>query len=388
MYIERTIEKRFERLSKSFPVIGILGPRQVGKTTLVKFLMKKIDKECVYLDLERTSDINKLKNAELYLSELKEVCVIIDEIQRMPQLFPLIRSLVDDKREALRFIILGSATPDLIRDSSESLAGRIAYLELFPFNIIELANKVTLNNHILYGGFPNAILEKQQDIASEWVESFIRTYIEKDLRLLGLDCDNDVIRKLWEMLAWQNGNIINYESISKSLGISGVTVKRYVSFLENVFLVKLLKPYHYNIKKRLVKSPKVYISDTGILHRLLRINDFDQLSGTPIIGNSWEGYVIEQIRSTKDRDLDMYYYRTHAGAEIDLVLCKGLEPVASIELKYSSNISLTKGFYNAVEDLGTKNNFVINPINDDYPLDNNTRVCGVIEFISKYLGNL
>ncbi|RMF57783.1 MAG: ATP-binding protein [Calditrichaeota bacterium] len=234
--------------SQQFPAIAIVGPRQVGKTTLVKQFLPHIPKPSIYLDLEKPSDLAKLEEAELFLSEYGDHCVVIDEVQRKIDLLPLLRSLIDNNREPLRFIILGSAGPNLLKRSSETLAGRIAYLELAGFNLLEISELCPMRIHHFRGGFPESTLAPTDEQSRNWLDNFIVTYIERDLPLLGLRASSTTIRKLWEMLAWQNGSLINYSSIGKSLGFSNHTIAGYIDFLENAYLVTRLHPYHFNIK--------------------------------------------------------------------------------------------------------------------------------------------
>jgi len=385
MILTRTLEADLLELTKYFPVIGVVGPRQCGKTTLVKQIAPDLEDDFIYLDLERSSDLDKLQDAELFLTHQKDKCVILDEIQRLPELFPLIRSLVDDDRERLRYILLGSASPKLLRQSSESLAGRIAYIELSPFNYLEIEAHKSLNEHHFFGGFPNSILASSHKAAQLWMNNFIRSYIERDLPALGFPASTNTLRKLLEMIAWSSGNLLNYANLSKSLGVSNHTLKSYIDLLEDAFIIRRLQPFSFNQKKRLVKSPKIYIRDTGILHRLLRLNSFDQLMGHPILGNSWESYVLEQIDSLKSDDIDLYFYRTSAGAEVDIVLVKALKAIATIEIKYSTKVSAERGMMNCIADLETDNNFIITPISDDYPVRNNVQVCNIEVFLKKYL---
>ncbi len=385
--IKRKYIKELEELGGFYPVIGILGPRQVGKTTLVKEFAKTLKKETYYLDLERPSDFQKLQEAELYFEQNQEKCIILDEVQIRPELFPIIRSMVDNHRVPLRFIILGSATPDIIRDSSESLAGRIGYIELKPFSLLEL-DKVSLTDHFFYGGFPGSILSKSKKQSIRWMDDFIKTYIERDLPLLGLSANPSVTRRLWEMLSWQSASLLNASAIGNSLGLTNHTINKYIDFLEGTFMVNKLTPFSYNAKKRIVKSPKVYISDSGLLHRLMRINSFDELLSMPVLGASFESYVLQQIRAEKPEDIDLYFYRTHAGTEIDIVLTRSLKPIVSIEVKYSSTPKLTKGLINGIEDLKTKRNYIITPNNDEYPLKENIIVCDIKTFLEKHLMDL
>lgn len=371
-------------LSEFSPVIGIIGPRQVGKTTLAKAYASGLDKAHLYLDLERPSDMKKLVEPELFLKEHEDQCIIIDEIQLMPELFSIMRPLVDEKRVPLRFIILGSASPDIIRGASESLAGRIAYIEMKPFSLSELKG-FDLRAHHFRGGFPSSILAKNATRSSNWLDQFIRTYIERDLPMLGIASRPQMTRRLWTMLAWQNGQLLNNSAISKSLGVSNHTVNSYIDFLEGAFLVQRIPTFSYNLKKRIVKAPKVYLTDTGVLHQLLGLQDYDALFGSPMLGASWESYVLNQILAEKNNQLDVYYYRTHAGTEIDIVLAKSLTPIASIEVKFSGTPKMTKSFSIGIEDLKTSKNFIIIPLAEDYPIREDVRVVGVREFLTKYL---
>ena len=387
MNITRKQANELQELADQFPVIGILGPRQVGKTTLAKSFASTLPKKSLYLDLEKPSDIQKLAEAEIYFNANKDYCIILDEIQIMPSLFPIIRAMVDEHRVPLRFIILGSASPDIIRGSSESLAGRIAYLDLKPFSISELSQSenITVNQHHFIGGFPNSILASTQKQSLRWLDNFIKTYLERDLPLLGLTASPTLVRRLWEMLAWQNGNLVNNSAIGKSLGLTNHTINKYINYLEGAFMINRLYPFSNNIKKRLVKAPKIYISDTGLLHRLLRIQSYDQLMGMPVIGGSFESYIVQQIISEKPSDLDVYFYRTHAGTEIDIVLTRGSKPIACIEVKFTSTPKVTKSLINGIDDLETNQNFIITPTLGSYPANKNIQICDIKTFIDQYL---
>lgn len=368
-----------------FPVLGIVGPRQVGKTTLAKIISKELKKEVLYLDLENPADLSKLSDPVLFFTNNEDKCIILDEIQRMPKLFPVLRSMIDQNRIAGRFLILGSASPDLIRDSSESLAGRIAYEELCPFNLKEVNGVKNVEEHWIAGGYPDAMLAPNAKIRKVWLQNFIQTYVERDLPLLGLNIDRTIIKKLWTMVAHINGNVLNMSNLSKSLELTSTTIKKYLSFLEQAFLIRQLQPYSVNIKKRLVKSPKVYVRDSGILHHLIGVEDLNTLSGKPIIGNSWESYVVEQVIQISGDDYEPYFYRTHEGAECDLVLAKSGIPLYGIEIKYTSSPKITKGLRNAFADLKTKKNFIITPMSDDYFIDEDIRVCSLSTFLEEYI---
>lgn len=354
---------------KKYPVVDILGSRQVGKTTLSKMIKKSISKRILYLDLELPSDLNKLAEPELYLSQFADALIIIDEIQRMPSLFPLLRALVDKKRISGRFLILGSASPDLIKHASESLAGRIIYHELSPFNLAEVGHK-KIRQLWIRGGYPLSFLSKDEDSFS-WRESFISTYLQRDIPQLGICIPSAQLRRFWTMLAHLHGQLWNASNIAKSLGISAPTVGHYLDILEDTFIVRRLQPYHFNIKKRLIKSSKVYVRDSGLLHALLRIRNFEDLHGHPSMGSSWEGFVIEQILGLIPQSWTSYFYRTNAGAEVDLLLFDGKNRPVAIEIKYSSSPKVERGYWNAFEDLSCKKGFVVYPGTEAYPLGRN-----------------
>lgn len=370
---------------RQFPVVGIIGPRQVGKTTLSKSLMTKLDKNAVYLDLELQEDITKLENAEIYLKAHQDDCIILDEIQNMPELFPVLRGMTDKYRVPGRFIILCSASPRLIRKSSESLAGRIAYTQLSPLNIQEVAKHTELKKHWFSGGFPDSVLALDNLSSKNWLRNFIQSYTERDLPLLGMPASPMVIRRFLTMLANYQGGLWNASNFAKSMGLSYQTLNRYLDFLEEAFLVSRLQPFSFNINKRLVKSPKVYIRDSGVLHYLASISDFEQLQGNVLVGNSWEGYVIEQIRQIAPQEIDLYFYRTHNGAECNLVLVRGLQPVSAIEIKYTSAPKISKGFNIAIEDLGTMDNYIITPYSDSYQKSEKIKVCSLTDYLGRFL---
>ena len=371
-----------------FPVVSIVGPRQVGKTTLAKQIVVQVDRPTLYLDLEIQSDLFKLNDAELFLSQYADYLVVIDEVQLKKELYPLIPGLVDQYRVPARFLLLGSASPELIRDSSESLAGRIAYHQLFPIGLTEILDSISQNDLWVKGGFPNMLLTEKPNLARRWMENFISTYLNRDLLQLGLSASPKVIRNLWTMMAHLNGQLLNATAIGNSLGITTPTAKRYIDFLEDAFLMKSLHPFHWNISKRLVKTPKVFLTDTGILHHLLGVIDFVSLSGNPIIGSSWESFVFNQVLALKPDGVDLYFYRTHHGAEVDLVFARGYTVVATAEVKYSNSPQLSKGNFQAMEDLKSPANYVITPSSDDFLMKENIRVCSLLHFLKSYLQNL
>jgi len=368
--INRLLQEKAERSLTRYPVVGILGSRQVGKTTLAKMIENRIKRKVIYLDLELPSDLNKLQDPELYLSRLEDTLVIIDEIQRMPSLFPLLRALVDRKRTAGRFLILGSASPELIRHSSESLAGRIIYHELPPFSLAEIDYE-SIQKLWLRGGYPRSYLPRSNDDSFTWREAFIKTYLEMDIPQLGIRIPAQQLRRFWTMIAHSHGQLWNASKIAGSLGVSAPTVRSYLDILEDTFIVRQIQPYHSNIKKRLIKSPKVYIRDSGLLHTLLNLWTIEDLQGHPALGSSWEGFIVEQILANLPGKWQTYFYRTVAGAEIDLILFDSRHKPVAVEIKYSIGPKVDRGFWNAYEDLSCKKGYVIYPGIESYPLGKN-----------------
>lgn len=368
--IKRLIEQNLIKSLKTYPVVGILGSRQVGKTTLAKTIQAQTGKDAIYLDLELPSDMNKLQDAELYLRQFEKYLVIIDEIQRMPSLFPLLRALVDIRRTGGRFLILGSASPDFIRHSSESLAGRIIYHELTPLNTFE-TDTGKYQKLLLRGGYPNSYLAKNDEESFIWRESYIKTYLEMDIPQLEIRIPSVQLRRFWTMLAHSHGQLWNASKIAASLGITAPTVRRYLDILESTFIVRQLQPYHFNTKKRLIKAPKVYVRDSGLNHALLGIRTFNDLTGHPSIGTSWEGFVIEQTIALLPENSRYYFYRTNAGAEIDFLYMDQQNRPVPVEIKYSLSPALSKGFWNAYEDLQCKRGYVVYPGSETYPLAKN-----------------
>jgi predicted AAA+ superfamily ATPase len=378
----RIITQKILKKLRYIPVIAILGPRQTGKSTLLKHLEKKFRKT-IRLDLERPSDLEKIKDVERFFGMYRKHLILMDEIQRFPELFSTLRNIVDEESRNGRIVVTGSASRDLLRQSSESLAGRIAYFELTPFHILEMPPKRTLRDLWLQGGFPRSFLQRNLKESFEWRMDFIQTFLERDIPQMGFHIPAESIRRLWHMLAVQQGQILNTALLGQSLGVSHHTVKNYVDILEKTFLIRCLKPFHGNFGKRLVKSPKVYIRDTGLLHALLRVVTHEDLLGHPVYGFSWEGFVIENIVSHFTH-WEPFFYRTSDGSEIDLILEKGQKRIA-IEIKASSAPQVTQQFWNALKLLQITKAFVIAPISQEYPLSQEVRVLSLTDFLKKNL---
>ncbi len=366
--IKRQLEQELIKTFRLFPALAILGPRQVGKTTLAKNLIKGLKKKSIYLDMENPDDRFLLQNPVPYFNLHKNDCIIIDEVQRMPELFPVLRSVIDDHRKPGRFLLLGSASPDLLAKSSETLAGRIYYHELSPFMLNEIADKYNMERLLLRGGFPIPFLTRRAEDTRLWQQSFLTTYVERELPALGLSVSPQLVQRLFQMLAHLHGSIINYNQLATALGVSSPTIHKTIDYLENAFLIRRLAPWFTNAKKRIVKSPKVYIRDTGILLNLLKLYTMKDLLGHPQCGAVWEGFVLEQAIDQFGKKYDYYFYRTQDGTEADLVLVKAGKPFAAAESKFNNAPALTSGTYKAIEDLKTKYNYVVTPRQENIPV--------------------
>ena len=388
--ITRDITAKIELLLKEFPVVALLGPRQVGKTTLVKSIKLPSKKKVIYLDLEKKSDLIKLNDVELFFETYRNYLIIIDEVQVKPELFTYLRPEIDEKRQNCRFLLTGSAAPELIKGVSESLAGRIYYLEMFPISLTEVLKfNVKQTTHWLRGGFPGALNPKSNQIAYRWKEGFVRSYAERDLSaLFGINLSSSIIKNFWEMLAGTQSGIWNSSNYARSLGVSAPTVNKYLDLLEGAFIVRKLPAWYVNVTKRVVKAPKVYLRDSGLLHYFKQVENVTDLPGHIITGASWEGYVIEEICKKLPANIRPFYYRTHHGAEIDLILVKGLKPIVAIEIKYSSAPVVSKGFYEALEDLKMKSGFVIIPEGKAFNYNIASKVINLKDFLSKELPKL
>lgn len=385
--IQRNLQEKIEFSLKTSPVVGILGPRQVGKTTLSKEIQKKYTNS-VYLDLELPSDFNKLIDAEYFLKSYEDKLIVVDEIQHRPELFTIIRALVDQNRKPARFLILGSSSPDLLRKSSETLAGRIIYHQLTPFLLDELGKSHSnMDNLWLRGGFPESFLAENNELSFRWREAFISAFLERDIPKLGINIPSIRLRRFWTMLAHLHGSLWNASKIAASLGVTPPTSKYYIDILNDTFIVRQLLPYFPNLKKRIVKSPKIYIKDTGLLHTLLGLKTKEELLGHPVAGHSWEGFALEQIINTIHESYGKYFYRTGAGAEIDLIITKADNPLVCIEIKFSLSPKLTQGFWNGMEDLNCKKGFLVYPGTDVFPVRENV-IAVPITLIDDYLSKI
>jgi predicted AAA+ superfamily ATPase len=362
---------------ENFPVTAILGPRQCGKSTLAKQITSQ--KDSIYLDLEKPSDLAKLENPEWFFNANKDKLICLDEIQRMPDLFPLIRSLVDDWGKNGSFLILGSASRDLLLQSSETLAGRIHYIYLQPFLWDELTSIITLEKYIEKGGFPRSILTESNKASTEWRKSFISTFLERDL-LLWQSFSNTTMRRLWQMLAHLNAQILNYSELGNALGMSSVQIRNYIDLLESTFMVYRLQPYFSNLGKRLIKSPKIYLTDAGITQTLLNINDFNQLTGHPSVGNIWEQIVLMNLKG-HFHDSDFYFYRTNHGAECDIVMQYNQKTYA-IECKVDYNPKLTKGNFLAFEDINPFKIYIVTTGSDSWSMNDKIEIVSLKKLIT------
>lgn len=362
--------------------VALIGPRQVGKTTLALDIGEPLD--AIYLDLESTDDRNKLSNPVLFFENFEDRLVILDEIHRLPGIFENLRGVIDKGRRRKkgkgRFLILGSASVDLLRQSSESLAGRITYVDLTPLTALEIDDDQQSRERLwLRGGFPDSYLALSDKVSFSLRKDFIRTYLERDIPMFGPRVPAATLERLWTMLAHRQGSMLNASDLARSLDVSVQSVSRYVDLLCDLLLVRRLQPYLPNVGKRLVKTPKVYVRDSGLVHALLGIPDLERLSGHPVSGASWEGYAIESLLAFLPWRSSAFFYRTSGGAELDLLIEHADGSKWAIEIKRSAAARATRGFYEAVADLKPTRAFVIHASNDRYPLSEKVEAIGVRE---------
>ena len=367
--LDRSLAPRLEDALAHTPAVALLGPRQVGKTTLALAAGRRFD--ALYLDLESEQDRAKLAEPELYLSAHQDKLVILDEVHRAPGLFPVLRGLIDRARRAGRksgqYLLLGSASLDLLKQSGESLAGRIAYLELAPFSVLETKNR-PMDELWLRGGFPESLLARDAARSLRWRQDFIRSYLERDIPQFGRRIAAETLRRLWAMLAHHQGGLLNTAQFARNLGVDAKTAAGYLDLLVDLLIVRRLPPWHANLRKRLVKSPKVYVRDSGLAHALLNIPDLETLLAHPVVGQSWECFAIENLLVAAADKAQGYFYRTSGGAEIDLLLAWPDGSLWAVEIKRSLAPKIERGFHEACNDLQPARKFVVYPGREAYPL--------------------
>jgi len=378
--IDRRLRPRLLSLIEDYPAVALLGPRQVGKTTLALDIANDI--ESIYLDLESAADRAKLSDPELYLADHEDKLVILDEIHRVPELFQSLRGLIDRGRRkgkrARRFLLLGSASMDLLQQSGETLAGRIAYLELASIDVLEVARDVH-DKLWIRGGFPDSFLAADDGRSLAWRQNFIRTYLERDVPQLGPRIPAETLRRFWTMLAHTQGGLLNAASLARGLAVDGKTIARYLDLMVDLLLVRRLTPWHRNIGKRLVKSPRIYVRDSGVVHALLGLGSKEDVLGHPVAGLTWEGFVIENIINTAPESTVASFYRASGGAEIDLIVTlPGRRPWV-IEIKRSLEPKLTKGFYHACADVKPEAKYVVYPGAEQFSLSNDVSAINVVD---------
>jgi len=377
MIDRRIFAELIDRLDAS-PAVALLGPRQVGKTTLAQMVGET--RPSIYLDLESDADRNKLTEPELYLEGHADNLVILDEVHRVPGLFQNLRGLIDrGRRKGLRtgrFLLLGSASIDLMRQSGESLAGRISYLEMRPLDVLEVGQEDQIKLWVR-GGFPDSYLAKSDRASMRWRKDFIRSYLERDIPQLGPRIPAETLRRFWIMLAHHQSGLLNAAQFARSLGVDGKTVASYLDLMVDLLLVRRLEPWHANIGKRLVKSSRIYVRDSGLTHSLLDIESEEALLGHPVAGASWEGFVIECLLAAAPEGTLANFYRTAAGAEIDLLLTLPDGEIWAIEIKRSLTPKVEKGFHQACLDIHPHRKIIVFPGLETYPLRENIEIMPV-----------
>ncbi|MCK4893991.1 MAG: ATP-binding protein [Calditrichia bacterium] len=373
------------RLLKNYPAVGIIGARQVGKTTLAQMLTKVAKNPVTHFDLENPEDLARLSDPMLALKDLRGL-VIIDEIQRFQDLFQVLRVLIDRPNIKTRFLILGSASPGLLRQSSESLAGRIVFHELKGFSLQE----VGINNHKqlwLRGGFPRSYLARSNDESAEWRRAFVRTFLERDIPQLGINIRSTTLRRFWTMIAHYHGQTWNASEFGRSFGVADTTVRSYLDILTSALVIRQLSPWYANISKRQVKAPKIFITDSGLVHTLLNISNMDDLEGHPKLGATWEGFVIDQvIRIIDARSEECFFWATHAGAELDLLVVRGKDRIG-FEIKRTTTPAMTPSMRIALSDLKLNRLELIHAGEHTFQLSDNVRAVALTKMI-KDLKNL
>lgn len=386
--IRRGAKDEIIRLLDEFPAVGVLGARQVGKTTLAEEIAAQIDPEPIYLDLESPANQAKLSEPEDYLEQHKGKLIILDEIQRVPELFKVLRGVIDRRRrqgeKTGQFLILGSASLDLLKQSSESLAGRIAYKELTGLTALEIPREGAneLDRLWLRGGFPDSFLARNDEASLRWRLNFISTYLERDVPFFGGRIPAVTLRRLWTMLAHSQGGQLNIAKLASNLDVAAPTAKRYIELLEDLLLIRSLRPWSGNVGKRLVKSPKVYIRDSGLTHALLNLTTLDDVLGHPVVGAGWEGFAIENLISCLPLGISPWFYRTAAGAEIDLVIERNTKTKFALEIKRSMTPSLSKGFHLGCEDIEATHRFIVYPGKESFPVTKEVTAMPLVDMMN------
>ena len=378
--IARRRKAHLEDLLAEYPAVALIGPRQVGKTTLALEVSESLDS--VYLDLESPADLARIADTELYLADHEDKLVVLDEVHRVPDLFQSLRGLIDRGRRrgrrSGRFLLLGSASVDLLRQSGETLAGRIAYVELSPFDVLEV-DAGERDALWVRGGFPDSLLARDDDRSLVWRQNFIRTYLERDVPQLGPRIPAETLRRFWVMLAHSQGGVLNAAALARGLGVSGRTVSRYLDLMVDLLLVRRLAPWRGNVGKRLVKSPKVYVRDSGVVHALLGLASKEEILGHPVAGPSWEGYVIESLLSVASERAEASFYRASGGAEIDLVLTLPGRGPWAVEVKRSLTPRPSRGFHGACQDVEPEAKFVVYPGEERYRVSQDIQAIGAAD---------
>ena len=383
--IKRRLEEKIREALQQNAAVALLGPRQVGKTTLAMRMMP--GDKAVYIDLENELDRQKVDDFHSFYAQNSGKLLILDEIQQLPDIFLSIRGIIDAQRRAGNgtslFLFLGSASMELLRQSGESLAGRIQYLELHPIDVLEFDSDDEDPTLWLRGGFPESLLAETDRQSLVWRKNFIRTYLERDIQQIGPRIPAETLGRFWTMLAHQQGGVVNMSQLARGIDVSMPTANRYVDLMVDLLLVRRLQPFTFNIGKRLTKSPKVYVRDSGLAHALLNIETYDELVGHPVCGGSWEGFVIEQLLSVCPEHIPCFYYRTAQGAEIDLVIEVRYQELIAIEIKKSSAPSVSKGFHIACSDIRAKEKYVVYAGRETFPMSNDVTAISVKDMMKR-----
>lgn len=387
--ISRRLEAKIKDTLKRSPSVALLGPRQVGKTTIAFNISEQ--EPSVYLDLESRLDLEKVRDITAFHADNSDKLIILDEVQRLPEVFASLRGIIDKERrkgnKAGQFLFLGSASIELLQQSGESLAGRIAYMELFPIDVLEYADNSIdkMNTLWLRGGFPESLLAASEQDSLAWRNDFVKTYLERDIPQLGPRIPAETLERFWTMLAHNEGTVLNAAHLGRNLDVSGVTIGRYLDLMTDLLLVRRLKPWTFNVGKRLVRSPKIYVRDSGITHALLNIGSYNELLGHPVVGGSWEGFVIENILSVAPARVQPFYYGTPGGAEIDLILEFSSTEKWAIEIKRSSSPSVSKGFHIACEDIQPQRRYVIYSGQDRFSMGSGIIAISLFELMQELI---